>query len=136
MKRVEVNAYQVGLVFKKNVYKRMLTEGVYWLWNETAIVYDITKQFVAPVELNILLQDAELRDALYVLDVRDNEIALQYENGLLKQVLTAGRYTFWKGIVEYEFVKADVSKIEITENISRAILQNKLLLPFVRSYTV
>jgi regulator of protease activity HflC (stomatin/prohibitin superfamily) len=136
MKRIEVNAYRVGLVFKKNVYKRMLNEGVYWLWNETAIVYDITKQFVAPVELNILLQDAELRDALYVVDVKDNEIVLQYENGLLKQVLTAGRYTFWKGIVEYEFVKADVSKIEITENISRATLQNKLLLSFVRSYTV
>ena len=136
MKRVEVNAYQVGLVFKKNVYKRMLKEGVYWLWNENAIVYDITKQFAAPVELNILLQDEALRNALYVVDVKDNEIALQYENGLLKQVLTAGRYTFWKGIVDYDFVKADVSKIEINENISRAILQNKLLLPFVRSYSV
>ena len=136
MKRVEVNAYQVGLVFKKNVYKRMLREGVYWLWNENAIVYDITKQFAAPVELNILLQDEALRNALYVVEVKDNEIALQYENGLLKQVLTAGRYTFWKGIVDYDFVKADVSKIEINENISRAILQNKLLLPFVRSYSV
>ena len=136
MKRVEINAYQVGLVFKKNVYKRILKEGAYWLWNEDVMVYDITKQFIAPVELNILLQDAELRDALYVVDVKDNGISLQYENGLLKQVLTAGRYTFWKSIVEYEFVKTDMSKIDITENISRAILQNKLLMPYVRSYAV
>jgi len=136
MKRVIVNAYQVGLVFKKNEYKRMLKEGNYWLWNEDAVVYDITKQFHAPVELNILLQDEALRNALIVVDVKDNEIALQYENGLLKQVLNAGRYTFWKGIVDYDFIKADTSKIEITENISKATVQHKLLMPYVRGYAV
>ena len=61
-------------------------------------VYDITKPFVAPVELNILLQDKALADILHVVEVKDNEIVLQYENGLLKQVLTAGRYTFWKSV--------------------------------------
>jgi regulator of protease activity HflC (stomatin/prohibitin superfamily) len=136
MKRVIVNAYQVGLTFKNNVYKRMLKEGTYWLWNEDAIVYDVTKLFTPPVDLNILLQDEALRDALIVVDVKDNEIALQYENGLLKQVLTAGRYAFWKGVIDYEFVKADISKIEITENINRVTLQNKLLMPYVRSYAV
>jgi hypothetical protein len=137
MKRMKVNAYQVALVFKDGVYKKMLQEGNYWLWlSETAIVYDMAKPFYAPVELNVLLQDAALAAALHVVDVKDNEIALQYENGLLKNVLTAGRYTFWKGIINYEFIKADISKIEITENISRAVLQSKLVVPYVRSYTV
>jgi hypothetical protein len=88
------------------------------------------------VELNILLQDAALANALQVIEVKDNEIALQYENGMLKQVLTAGRYTFWKGYINYEFVIADISKIEINENISRSVLQNKLVAPYVRMYTV
>ena len=137
MKRVKINAYQIGLVFKDGVYKEMLKEGRYWLWfNESVIVYDMTKQFYAPVELNILLQDAELANALHVVDVKDNEIALQYENGLLKAVLVAGRYTFWKSVINYEFVSADISKIEITENISRAVLQNRLVAPYVRSYAV
>jgi hypothetical protein len=44
---------------------------------------------------------------------------------------------FWKNIVNnYEFIKADISKIDITENISRAVLQNKLVAPYVRAYTV
>ena len=93
----------------------------------------MTKPFIAPVELNILLQDEELADILHVVEVKDNEIVLQYENGLLKQVLTAGRYTFWKSVIKYEFVHADISKIEITENIDRATLQNKLVAPYVRS---
>jgi len=137
MKRIKINAYQVGLVFKNGVYKKMLNEGVYWFWNaEQVMKYDITKQFYATVELNILLQDNELADALHVVDVMENEIVLHYENGLLKQVLTAGRYAFWRSVIRYEFVKADIGKIGIDENISRAMLQNKLIMPYVRAYTV
>lgn len=137
MKRIKINAYQVALVLKDGVYKKLLKEGAYWFWNgENVLIYDINRPFFAPVELNILLQDAALAEALQVVEVKDNEIALQYENGFLKTVLTAGRYTFWKGIINYEFVKADTSKLEITENISRATLQNKLVAPYVRSYAV
>ena len=133
-----INAYQVALVFKDGVYKKMLQEGNYWLWfGEDAIVYDVTKQFIAPIELNILLQDAALANALQVIEVNDNEIALRYENGLLKQVLTVGRYAFWKSEVnQFDFIKADIGKIEITENISRTVLQNPLVAPYVRAYTV
>lgn len=137
MKRVKINAYQVGLVFKNGVYQRLLKEGKYWFWDGEKIqIYDLTKQFFAPVELNILLQDEALAEALYVIDVKEAEIVLVYENGLLKQVLTAGRYTFWKSAIQYGFVRADISKIEITENIDRTTLLNRLLLPYVRSSEV
>ncbi|HXR80497.1 MAG TPA: SPFH domain-containing protein, partial [Saprospiraceae bacterium] len=136
MKRVKVNAYQIALAFKHGVYQRMLKEGNYWLWNEDAYIYDVTKPFIAPIELNILLKDEQLADALHVVEVKDNEIVLQYENSLLKQVLTAGRYTFWKGLINYDFIRADISKIEIADNIERAVLQNRLLANYVRSYTV
>lgn len=137
MKRVLINAYQVGLVFRRGMYRRMLKEGNYWLWpSETAYVYDVTKPFAAPVELNILLQDAELAEALQVIEVKDNEIVLQFENGMLKQVLTAGRYTFWKSVIQYDFVRADIGKIGITENIDRSVLMSRLLGPYIRSITV
>jgi hypothetical protein len=136
MKHVKVNAYQLALVFKRGVYQRMLKEGNYWLWNENAYSYDLTKPFIAPIELNILLKDEQLAEALHVVEVKDNEIVLQYENGLLKQVLTAGRYTFWKGVINYEFVKADISKIEITENIDRDTLLNRMVISYIRSYVV
>lgn len=137
MKNVKVNAYQRGLVFKNGVYQRMLTEGSYWFWsNETVKLYDTTQPFNAPVELNILLQDAALAEALIVLEVKDNEIALQYRNGLLEAVFSAGRYAFWKGAVDYNFIKADIGKIEITEPIERTVLLHRLVAPFVRSVSV
>jgi hypothetical protein len=137
MKKVKVNAYQVALVFKNSEYLRLLTAGKYWFWgNEVVYLYDITKPFQAPVELNILLKDEALADILHVVEVKDNEIVLLYQNGLLHQVLTAGRYTYWKSVVQYEFVRADISEIGIDESIARSVLQNKLLVPYVRNYTV
>lgn len=137
MKNVKVNTYQRGLVFKNGDYQRMITDGSYWFWkNEQVKIYDITQAFNTPIELNILLQDAALADALILLEVKDNEIALQYKNGLLEAVFTAGRYTFWKGAVAYEFIKADIGKIEITEPIERKTLLHRLVVPFVRSVSV
>jgi len=136
MKRVNINAYQIGLVFKNGVYQRILKEGKYWLWNENVKVYEMLFAFNAPIELNVLLKDAELAEALHIVDVSDNEIVLQYENGLLKQVLQAGRYAYWKGLVNYQFIKANIGKIEIDPTIDRATLLHKQLAGYIRSSTI
>ncbi|MBI1779905.1 MAG: slipin family protein [Sphingobacteriales bacterium] len=136
MQCVKINAYQIALVFKRGVYQRMLKEGNYWLWNEQVYSYDVTKPFAAPVELNILLQDAELAEALQLVEVKENEIVLQYENGLFKQVLTAGRYTFWKSVIQYQFIRADISKVEIDEAFDRSVLSKAAMSNYVRQYEV
>jgi hypothetical protein len=137
MKKVKVNAWETGLVFRNGAYKGMLKEGTYWFWKgETVYVYALTAPFHSPVELNILLQDEALAEALITVDVKDSEIVLLYENGLLKQVLTAGRYAYWKGPVDYSMIKADISITDIPPTIDRTTLMHKLLAPFVRSLSV
>ena len=136
MKQVRVNAYQKALVFKNGAYVKMLSEGKYWLWNKDAIVYDMTQPFNPHVELNILLQDEQFANAVQIVEVKDPEIAVQFENGLFKKVLTSGIYPFWKSVIKYDFVKADISAIEIPESINKALLQKPLLAQLVRSYTV
>jgi regulator of protease activity HflC (stomatin/prohibitin superfamily) len=137
MKRVVINTYQVGLVFRNGAYLRMLKEGAHWFWgSEKVEIYEMTQPFTPGYELNILLQDNDLAQAVHVVEVKDHEIVLQYENGLLKQVLTPGRYTFWKAVIDYRFVRADLSKIEITEDIDRPTLLSKLIVPYVRSSSV
>ncbi len=132
-----MNAYQVGLVFKNGAYKCMLKEGSYWLWPwESVEVCDVTEPFTPSVELNILLKDNLLAGELIVVEVKNEQIVLQYNNGLLVQVLTSGRYAYWKGVIDYRFVYADLTKVEITEDIDRSTLMSKLVNVFVRTYTV
>ncbi|MFA9391380.1 MAG: slipin family protein [Prolixibacteraceae bacterium] len=137
MKQVTINKGTIGLVFRKGEYRRAMTDGKHWLkWNEVVTVYDLAKPFYPGIDLNLLLNDQHLAEKMIVLEVKDHEIALQYINGNFNGVLHPGRYAFWKGLTTYSFTKADLSKIEITEEIPMNILLKPEVLQFVRIYPV
>lgn len=137
MKKVMINAYQIGLLYKNGTYVRMLKEGSYWIWPSQKVeTYHLTTQFIPLCELNILLKDSELAERLHVINVKDNELVLLYENGLLKEALGSGRYAYWKDVIIYGYVRVDIGKIEITENLDRVTLMSKVVAPYVRSYTI
>ena len=104
MKRIRINTGKIGLVFRNGNYKRTVTEGVYWILPlDVVYTYDMSKPFHPSIELNILLKDERLAGMLTVVEVKDNEIALQYENGNFKNVLVPGRYAYWKGSTDFTF---------------------------------
>jgi uncharacterized protein YrrD len=136
MKNVQLNANQVGLVLKNKAFKQLLDEGSYWFWgNEAIYLYEKGTAFAAPIELNALVQHTEVLEFLEVIEVKDNELMVQFEDNRYKTVFGPGKYAFWKGIKNYTYTGIDLSKIEITEAFSHQLISTKLL-PYVRSYTV
>ncbi|WP_337966714.1 hypothetical protein [uncultured Flavobacterium sp.] len=128
IKKVKIEAYQVGLVFENRKLVNVIEQGLHWIFgNKNVMIYDMNANFIAPFELNILLENEILASMLEVVAVADNEIVLQFVNGNFKGTLAAGRYAFWKGIVKNEFTRVDLSKIEITK---------KYLGEFVRKQSV
>lgn len=137
MKRVRINEGFLGLVFKNGDYKRFITAGKNWVgFSETVRVYDLTKIFSAPIALEILLKDEQLAALMEVIEVRDNEIVIVYENQNFKTVLSVGRYVYWKGLIDRTFVKADLNKIEITEQIDKALFNRYELSQYVKTFEV
>ncbi|QTE22479.1 slipin family protein [Polaribacter cellanae] len=137
MKRVRINAGKVGLVFKNGEFKNVITQGTHWLFlNQNVLVYDLTQEFYASVAIEILLKNAILTEMLEVVEVKDAELVLVYENNNFKRVLTAGRYFFWKGFINREFQKIDTSKIYITENIDKALFSNFEMNKYIRLFEV
>jgi len=135
--QVIIPAYQKGLLFRKGKYIKVLYEGTHWFVpGDRVLTYDQTKPFIPSVNLNVLLQDVELASLLEVVEVGNSEIALYFENELFKGVLGPGQYAFWKGIVQYRFVKADISKVDVTEPIESAILARPEMTPYLRTYVV
>ncbi|MBN8679857.1 MAG: slipin family protein [Chitinophagales bacterium] len=103
----------IALVFKREKLTRILHDGKHWLWpGEKAELYNMSEAFLPSQELNVLLQNAELASLLQVFEVADHEIALLYRDGLFHQVLTAGKFAFWKGATAYHVVKADITRTE------------------------
>ena len=138
MQRIRINAGRIGLVYRTSgEYKRVLTEGVYWVFPfERVVQYDLAKPFYPSIDLNVLLRDERLAELLQIVEVRDNELALQYEDGNFKTVLTAGKHVFWSGLTNYSFVKVDLSKIEITEAVDLLAIKRRELVPYVRMLSV
>jgi len=137
MNRVRIHAGIVGLVFKNGNYARVITAGKHWIrFNEQVIKYNMTQAFQAPKALEILLKDQVLAEMLTVIEVKDNETVLVYENNNFKHLLTAGRYAFWNHLIDYKFITVDLSKIEITENIHKALFSNTQLRQYIRVFEV
>ncbi|ARK11277.1 slipin family protein [Fibrella sp. ES10-3-2-2] len=142
MKTVRILAHQIGLVFKHGGFKKMLSEGNHWVWsNETVFVYNQGEQLQnPPCDLALLLEHAEVAAALDVVEVNDNEIALQYERtgsstGLFQRVLPAGRWAYWKGVKQYTYTKADLSQLEIPATIDVNAMAHHLS-AYIRTFTV
>lgn len=137
LKNVQIKAYQVGLVYKNRKLMEILEEGNYWvLGNKSIEIHEMKDPFKTTNDLNLLLQNENLSSKLEVIEVKDGEIVLVYENGIFKEVLNVGQYAFWKGILNKEFQKIDMTKVEITENISTTILENIKLRNFTRKFVV
>lgn len=132
IKRITIQAYQVGLVFENRKLVQVLQEGSFWIFGKKEVqIFEMKQSFVAPIELNILLENEVLASLLEVVEIADNEVVMYFANGIFKDVLVTGRYAFWKGYAKNEFTKVDLSKVEITENIPLVLLENSK----VRGYT-
>lgn len=136
MRWIKVEAYKVAVVMKDGKFVKLLGEGTYWLWNESVFIYSMTAPFVPPINMNILLQYPALTNALHVIDVKENELVLQYENGFYKNILTTGRYAYWKGVINYEFVTINLENYEIDANIDKAVMLKTGLSGYVRQFVV
>ncbi len=137
MKRVRINAGKVGLVFKSGNYFKVISEGKHWLgFNQHVLVYSLETAFASPIALELLLQNKTLAEMLDVIEVMDNEVVLVFEKGNFKNILSAGRYAYWKGLIKREFTRVDLSKIYITEKIDKALFSRLELSKYIRTFEV
>jgi len=137
MKRIRINKGKVGLVYKRGDYSRVLQAGKHWLFpSENVNQYDTSVLFESKSELNILLEDENLASLIQVIEVKDNELALVFKNGLFSKALAAGRYAWWKGYTQFEVIKADISQVNIDEKIDAALYKHPELNSKLRAYRV
>ncbi|RMZ59074.1 slipin family protein [Chryseobacterium nematophagum] len=137
LKNIQIRIYQVGLVFKKGNLIRVLKEGNYWIFgNKSVEVYDMKDQFKEGENLTLLLKNEQLNTLLEVVDVKDGEMVLVFENEIFKEVLNVGQYAFWKGMVDRKYQKIDLMKTEFTSEVSRTVLENIKLKNFIRKFVV
>lgn len=137
MKKITITANHIVLVFKNGILKRVLNEGTHWLgFGEKPELYDRSKPFYSTVAPEVLLQHKGFAEAVSVVEVADNELALVYEHNNFKSVLNPGKHLFWKGLIPQRFLKVDTGRILIDETVDRNLLEKAPLAAFVRNVKV
>ena len=137
MERITIKAYNKGLKYKKGGYVKMLDEGSYWKFgNEDIVNYDQTKIYIAPENINILLQDERFAEAVIIAEIADNERGLLYANGLFKQILQAGKFILWKGVINYNVVRINLNDVNLDEQVDKSVMSRPEVAYYLRVYTV
>nr|WP_321454202.1 slipin family protein [uncultured Carboxylicivirga sp.] len=137
MKRVRINKGKVGLVFRNGDYLKVLKAGKYWVrYSDKVGICNMSEPLSLTMELNILLQDEELAKMLTVIEVSENEIALNYKNGVFNGILTSGRHAYWKGPTNYTFEKIDISSTQEIDIKYKSIISHPEVSPYTRIYRV
>ncbi|HOJ78900.1 MAG TPA: slipin family protein [Bacillota bacterium] len=101
-----------GILFKDGNYLRHLKPGKYFFWqpffNYKVVVVNVNKPFfIEGKDFNLFQHDQNLLEELVVIDVKDYELVLHFEDGKFSDVYQAGKYAFWNVLKKHEFVVVD-----------------------------
>lgn len=119
MERIIINENQRGFLFKNGKYVKMLGAGKYRTLGGKEIEISNLDQPIFPTRctLETLLADKSVFDAVTVIEVGDEELALHYVNGKFSSVLRQGKYAYWSVSDKHEFRIVDISTPEVDESV-------------------
>ncbi|MDA8235732.1 MAG: slipin family protein [Clostridia bacterium] len=128
-----------GLLFKDGNYIKCLKPGKYYFnpfVDYKIIPLNINESFNVRKDINLFLQDENLLKELILVDVKDSEIVLHYEDGNFKEVLPAGKYAYWNILKKHNFISIDINDPEVNPKIDISIFNNPELNGYYSVYEV
>ena len=133
LKRLSVAQFERALVFRERNLVRVLTRGVYWLWDPmarlTVQVYDATVPELALPRADVLLAEARalLEPQVQIVELGDREVGLVYKNDRLAGVLAPGtRQLYWRGSVNVRVEVRDIAnEYALAANTARVLTRAK-----------
>jgi hypothetical protein len=128
---------QRGMLFKKGDFCKLLMPGdhVVFSWQKIELA-NIYEQFNTSKPIELMLENKELADQLEIVEIKDKEICIFFENGLFKTLLKPGKHVFWKNGRKNEFIIIDLDDPYIDESIGRAIILKPSVKEFTCSYGI
>lgn len=101
LKRKVIRSYEMGLVFKKGEFLKILSKGTHWILDPLGRVrVDIVSQrdpWIRHPDLDLMVRSGQLEGLAEVIDLQDHQRALVWIDKRFDSVLDAGRYALWKG---------------------------------------
>jgi len=116
-----------GLLYKNGEFQRLLMPGNYSFLFGDVKKYLISEKFKPEDDINILLENEDLEEQLNVYEISENQIALYYQDNVIKEILKTGKYVFWKSSLFGEVKIYYLTDKFVYGNNLTILLENELL---------
>lgn len=118
IKRIRIRSYELGLLFNDGEFKRVLTEGRYWILDpfmkKQIDIVSKRDPWIVHDKLDLIVKSGAIDKLATVLDLKDHQRALVWIDGRFSQILAGGLYAFWNGLkdVRVELLDARDARFE------------------------
>ena len=117
--KTRIRKHERGLWFRHGEFAGLLKPGVRrtWLWNwarDRIEVADTLKTRFEHKDLDLLLADPAVREALWLIDLNDAERVIVWKDDRLHAILGPGRHAFWKAPYQLAFEKYSIKEFRFT----------------------
>lgn len=117
----------MGLVFQKNVFRKVLEVGQYTFYLKNKSVVVINQRYALEnygIELKTLQNKQLLEGKVTTVQVKEHEMAFHFVDGLFSQLLPSGSYTFFNETYHHSFTIVDMREIILPESIDLSIIES------------
>jgi hypothetical protein len=118
--RIHIRKHERGLWLRRGDFHRLLGPGTHWTpgrvlrpGRDRIEVADALEVRFAHPMLEVLLEEAELREALEVVELAGSERALVWKDGRLIEIAGPGRHAFWKAPARIQVERYDVESFRL-----------------------
>ena len=89
-KRIKIRSYEVGLKFRDGEFKSLMAAGTHWLFDPLGKirvrVVSKREPWLADEQLDVIVKSGALTDKAEVLDLKDNQRALVWNDGRFARI--------------------------------------------------
>lgn len=124
--KYSVQANQVGLLFKKQQFKKMLKPGEYFIFSRSSRIAVIDKRHAMEeygIELRSLQNKANILDYVVTKTIKEHELLFHFVDGVLYSIHMNGSYTFFHDAYEHTFIVVDGREINIPAEINPCLFE-------------
>lgn len=138
MKLITVLANEVALITKRGKLITVMSEGKNWIGFGKKVE---TISTLSPVTLNndqwvSYLTNEQLSSMLNIVEIKDNELGIEFKNNLYNRILSAGRVAYWKNSIQFNVMIYNMDELEVPQEISKSLLAKPALAALIKVYVI
>ncbi len=118
MKKIIISENEKGLLFRNGKLVKLLHAGKYNIYGNKEIEkFNISERIISKkVNTETLLANKEISDAVFSVEVGDEQLAFHFIDGRFTHSLEFGKHLFWKKAGKHECIFADISTPYVSED--------------------